>query len=109
MGRADLAVVLLARVEVVVVCVHAGGGQLLRLAVAEQAEAGADLQLGMGGLDRPDRPGEAVQLAAAGTAAAGHHAEALGSAGDRDRRRLDRLRRLQHPVAPDGRRREPGL
>ena len=79
-GLHDLVVVGLGGVDVVVVGVDAGVAQALGLAVLEQAQAGADLDVRVLGLDRADHVGDAIDVLVGRSAARGDHAHAGGAA-----------------------------
>ena len=74
-GAADLGVAGLAGVQVVVVGVDAGRLQLIGLAVAEDPEAGADLDLRVLILQFVDKLRDALDVAGARAAATGNHAD----------------------------------
>ena len=61
--RADVAVIGFARVEIVVVRVHAGGKQALRSLGGQEAERGAHLDIGVTRLDGAHRFGDALHVA----------------------------------------------
>ena len=100
-GGADGLVVGLGRVEVVVVGVDAGVLELLGLAVLEEAEARAHLDVRVLGLEVADHAGHAVDVAVRGAGARGDHAHARGAAGDAQARLADGLLRLEPRVAQD--------
>src|SRR6185437_9265124 len=102
---ADVGVVSLGRVEVVVVGGGAGLVQALGLAVGEQAEAGADLDLGVLLLELPDRAGHPGDIRVGGAAAAGDQADALGASPDARLGVADHLVRLEPGVLEHVRRR----
>ena len=100
-GRDDVVVVGLGGVDVVVVGVDARRAQPLGLAVLEQAEARAHLDVGVLGLQRPDHAGDPLDVAVGRAAPAGHHADPGRAAREPGAGLLDRLVGLQPGVLED--------
>ncbi len=100
-GLGDGPVGVLGGVEVVVVGVGAGRLEPLRLVVGEQAEADADLDLGVGLLDGGHGVGDPVDVAVRRAAAAGHQADPFGAAGHAGAGRVGGLVRLEPGVLED--------
>src|SRR4051794_24876711 len=100
-GRADIAVEVLAGIEVVVVSVDARAFQRLGLSLLEQPETGTDLQLRVPGSHLSHRTGEAFDLVGGRPTAARHKAQALRPALQRLLRPIQDLLRPQVRVFPD--------
>ena len=96
-------------VDVVVVGVDPGRAKPLGLPVLEQAETGADLDVGVLVLDRPDHVGDAVDVAVGRAAAAGDHAHPGGAAAQPRLGLGERLVLPEPGVAQDLARRAQGL
>src|ERR1022692_96294 len=105
---ADVTVVAFRGVQVVVVGGRAGLLQAFGLAVGEQAQAGADLDVGGFCFERRDHTGHPGDVLIARAAAAGHQADPLGPGLDARLRALQHLAGLEPGVLEHvGRRAEP--